>query len=113
MIYLDTTPVLPGPEENPPTMEELTINFETNPEVRIAKGKRKAFGPEEREKVKKVRENGACFSCRARKVSVSNEANTRTCGLRSLTHQSVLKMAFAAAASGRRSRIPNLHVKCA
>lgn len=71
IIHLNTPPNLPGAGEAPPEMDELMVNFETNPGARIIKGKRKAFGPEERKKVKRVRENGACFSCRARKVSVS------------------------------------------
>ena len=70
-IHLHNSPVLPEPQETIPRMDELIVNFETNPGARPSKGKRKAFGPAERKKVKKVRENGACFCCRAKKVAVS------------------------------------------
>lgn len=79
-IYFHTASDLPGPQEAPPRMDELIVSFEKGPGVRPSKGKRKAFNPAERKKVKKVRENGACFSCRAKKVAVS-VALVRSCGM--------------------------------
>jgi hypothetical protein len=64
-----------------PGMEELMVTFDINPEMRDSKVERKALSIERREKVKSVRDIGACSYCRNRKTEVSLERS----------HLSVLK----------------------
>lgn len=57
-----------GPQR---TLNELMVNFDINTDPSSKKRKRKQFSSEGKKKVNLVRENGACVSCHARKISVS------------------------------------------
>lgn len=72
-IHFKTPPGFPSPRETPPRIDNLIVKFETNPGKPQVKGKRKAFDTAGRTKVKKVRENGACFACRAKKVACTED----------------------------------------
>jgi hypothetical protein len=54
-----------------PTLADHIITFDLNLLSSPLKRKRSAFSLEGKKKVRSVRQNGACISCRARKVSVS------------------------------------------
>ncbi|KAF4636466.1 hypothetical protein G7Y89_g1611 [Cudoniella acicularis] len=54
-----------------PKLHELLCTFDTNPDSGPRKRKRSAFSLDGRKKVRKVRESGACVSCRLRKISCS------------------------------------------
>jgi hypothetical protein len=55
-----------------PTLDELTVNLDFNPKPSTSKRKRSSFTTAGKEKVRLVRDWGACVFCRSRKVSVSN-----------------------------------------
>ena len=57
--------------EAQPTLADHIITFNLKPPSIPLKRKRSAFSVEGKKKVRSVRQNGACVSCRARKVSVS------------------------------------------
>jgi hypothetical protein len=65
----DDTPV--RSTEAQPTLADHIITFNIKPPSSPLKRKRSAFSLEGKKKVRSVRQNGACASCRARKVSVS------------------------------------------
>jgi hypothetical protein len=66
---LDDTPI--RSTEAQPTLADHLITFDLKPPSSPLKRKRSAFSLEGKKKVRSVRQNGACVSCRARKVSVS------------------------------------------
>jgi hypothetical protein len=68
-ILDDDTPV--RSTEAQPTLADHIITFNLKPPSSPLKRKRSAFSLEGKKKVRSVRQNGACVSCRARKVSVS------------------------------------------
>jgi hypothetical protein len=55
-----------------PTLDDLIVNLDFNPKPPSSKRKRSSFTPAGKEKVRLVRDWGACLFCRSRKVSVSN-----------------------------------------
>jgi hypothetical protein len=66
---LDDTPV--RSTEPQLTFADHIITFDLKPTSRPLKRKRSAFSLEGKKKVRSVRQNGACVSCRSRKISVS------------------------------------------
>jgi hypothetical protein len=55
-----------------PTFKDLIVNFDLNPKPPPSKRKRSSFTRAGKEKVRLVRDWGACTFCRSRKVSVSD-----------------------------------------
>lgn len=63
-----------------PTLDDLILNFDLNPKPPPSKRKRSSFDTAGKEKVRLVRDWGACVICRSRKISVS-DCSWRTRGL--------------------------------
>jgi hypothetical protein len=63
-----------------PTLDDLILDFELNPKPPPSKRKRSSFDTAGKEKVRLVRDCGACVICRSRKISVS-DFSWRTRGL--------------------------------
>jgi hypothetical protein len=55
-----------------PTFNDLIVNFDLNPKPPLSKRKRSSFTRAGKEKVRLVRDWGACTFCRSRKVSVGD-----------------------------------------
>jgi hypothetical protein len=75
---LPATVNINSPQVNPrssrpvPTLDDLIGNFDLNPKPQPSKRKRSSFDMAGKEKVRLVRDRGACVICRSRKVSVSD-----------------------------------------
>lgn len=61
-----------SPSRPIPKFDDLTYNFNINPKPPLSKRQRSAFTRAGKEKVRLVRDWGACVFCRSRKVSVSD-----------------------------------------
>jgi hypothetical protein len=58
------------PADYPPRMDDLIVNFDSSPNAASRKRKRTKFTPEGAEKVRSVRNKGACVACHYRKTPV-------------------------------------------
>jgi hypothetical protein len=67
----DNLQVNPPPSRPIPAFDDLIVNFDLNPRPPPSKRKRSSFTRAGKEKVRLVRDSGACVFCRSRKVSVS------------------------------------------
>ena len=61
-----------SPSHPIPAFDDLIVNFDLNPRPPPIKRKRSSFTRAGKEKVRLVRDSGACVFCRLRKVSVSD-----------------------------------------
>lgn len=82
----------PPPNNSSLKLDDCLSNFESSP-TEARKRKRTKFGPEAAQKVRQVRTNGACVSCRSRKTPVS--PTSRLSILKLLTSRSALLKGFA------------------
>ncbi len=60
------------PSHSIPAFDDLIVNFDLNPRPPPTKRKRSSFTEAGKEKVRLVRDSGACLFCRSRKVSVGD-----------------------------------------
>ncbi|CAG8972702.1 hypothetical protein HYALB_00010934 [Hymenoscyphus albidus] len=68
----------PPPNNSSLKLDDCLSNFESSP-TEARKRKRTKFGPDAAQKVRQVRTNGACVSCRSRKTPCSTEGICKHC----------------------------------
>jgi hypothetical protein len=72
-IHIIRSPLSSLPPSHPiPAFDDLIVNFDLNPRPPPTKRKRSSFTRAGKEKVRLVRDSGACVFCRSRKVSVGD-----------------------------------------
>lgn len=76
-VNIDNLNLLPS--RPTPTFNDLIVNFDLNPKPPPSKRKRSSFTRAGKEKVRLVRDWGACTFCRSRKVSVGDNSHPPTC----------------------------------